>query len=52
MEQSYAWVSTCLDSDAKVNCQAITVLIGVVVENMNKAGNEGVQERSLQGRAA
>jgi hypothetical protein len=39
MEQNYAWVSTCLDSDAKVNCQAITVLIGEVEENMRMAGS-------------
>jgi hypothetical protein len=38
MEQSYAWISTCLASDAKMNCQTITGLIGEVGENMNKAG--------------
>jgi hypothetical protein len=37
MEQSYAWISTCLACDAKVICQAITGLIGEVGENMNKA---------------
>jgi len=35
MERSYAWIPTCLASGAKVNCQAITDLIGEVGENMN-----------------
>jgi hypothetical protein len=39
MELSYAWISTCLASDAKVICQAITGVIGEVGENMNKAGS-------------
>jgi hypothetical protein len=45
MEQSYAWISTCLASDAKVNFQAITGLIGEVGENMNKAGTKGPREQ-------
>jgi hypothetical protein len=35
MERSYAWIPSCLACDAKVNCQAITNLIGEVGENMN-----------------
>jgi hypothetical protein len=42
MERSYAWIPTCLASDAKMNCQVITGLIGDVGENMNKAGNTGL----------
>ena len=47
MERSYAWIPTCLASDAKMNCQVITGLIGEVGENMNKAGNRGFGTKGL-----
>jgi hypothetical protein len=48
MELSYAWISTCLASDAKVICQAITGLIGEVGENMNEAGAKAPRERGTK----
>jgi hypothetical protein len=36
MERSYAWIPSCLACNAKMNCQAITNLIGEVGENMNE----------------
>jgi hypothetical protein len=44
MKRNYAWIPSCLASDAKMNCQAITNLIGETGENMNRTWNRQ-QER-------
>jgi hypothetical protein len=47
MEQSYAWISTCLACDAKVICQAITGFIGEVGENMKLEEVHGSREQGV-----